>query len=382
MKARTLRRMLPALAAAGTMWLAGCAQKGPPPAPVFYPPSPDPPRVQFLTSFNDAETWLDRGWSFMDFIMGSAGVEEGLIEAPFGMAVWEGKLYICDLGLGLVHVIGFQERTYSVLGNRDQVTNPVNITIDVDGTKYVSDTARREVAVFDANDQFVMRIGDRPTLMPCDVAIVGDELFLSDLKDGEIEVWSKDGEFIRKFGSRGLGHDQFSVPIKINVGPDGRIYVTDRDQCIIKVFDQQGEYITSISQPGDRAGFLARPKGTAIDTEGRLFVTDSLWETVQVFRSDGQLLMVFGGLSLGPEAMGMPAGAAIDTSTLEFFRPFIEPGFEAEFLVFVANQFGQNKIGVYAFGEMPDWVPPEETEETEETETETSPEPSADAEES
>ena len=40
--------------------VAGCASgpSAPPPAPVFYPPEPDPPRLQVLMSFGDAETFV------------------------------------------------------------------------------------------------------------------------------------------------------------------------------------------------------------------------------------------------------------------------------------------------------------------------------------
>ncbi len=35
------------------------------------------------------------------------------------------------------------------------------------------------------------------------------------------------------------------------------------------------------------------------------------------------------------------------------FEPFIARDFEAEYLLFVVNQFGRNKVAVYAFGQGP-----------------------------
>ena len=48
--------------------------------------------------------------------------------------------------------------------------------------------------------------------------------------------------------------------------------------------------------------------------------------------------------------MGMPAGLAIDATSLSAFRSYVDKDFIPEYLLFVANQFGKHKIGVYAFG--------------------------------
>jgi hypothetical protein len=81
-----------------------------------------------------------------------------------------------------------------------------------------------------------------------------------------------------------------------------------------------------------------------------VFVADAQWEVVQVFSPGGQLLMFFGGVSDKPDGMGMPAGIAIDRTSLAAFSHLVDEDFEAEYLLFVSNEFGKNKIGVYAFG--------------------------------
>jgi hypothetical protein len=58
--------------------------------------------------------------------------------------------------------------------------------------------------------------------------------------------------------------------------------------------------------------------------------------------------------------MGVPAGIAIDRTSLPAFQKYVDKDFRAEYLLFVANQFGPNKIGVYAFGKSKtgDYAPP------------------------
>ncbi len=317
---------------------------------IFYPPPPDIPRLQFLVSFSSAEHWIERRSSFRDFVTGASGEERGDIKNPYGMAISNGKLYICDLGSKLVHVIDMANKAYDVLGAPGQVKNPVNITIDSDGTKYVCDTNKRRVVVFDANDKFVRDIGDPSSCVPIDLAIWKDKLFVVDIKGAEVEVWSRDGSLLSTISSKGRGPTQLRMPTNLEIGPNGHVYVVDTELTIVKEFDQAGKFIRTYGAPGDRPGYFARPKGIAIDPEGRIYVADSQWEVVQVFAPDGQLLLYFGGATPGPEGMGLPAGLIIDKTSLEVFRSLIDKEFKAEYLLLVANQFGVNKIAVYAYG--------------------------------
>ena len=332
--------------------LTGCVSQKPPvvAGSIFYPPAPDPPRLQFLMSFSNVEHWLERKSTFSSFIVGEKKEERGVIGNPYGIAARNGKLYICDVGKHRIHVIDIPRKSYSLLGTPDQIENPVNITIDADGTKYVCDTRKRVVVVYDAADRFVRYMGDPKRCVPCDLAVWNDELFVADVAGAKVEVWSKDGRFLRAISSKGTGASQLRRPSNLAIGPDGNVFVADTDLCAVKVFSPDGDYIRSIGAPGDRPGYFARPKGIAIDSKGRLFVADAQWEIIQAFSSEGQLLIFFGGASRGPEGTGLPAGVAMDATSLDVFRPYVNETFEPEYLLFVANQFGNNKIGVYAFG--------------------------------
>ncbi len=91
-------------------------------------------------------------------------------------------------------------------------------------------------------------------------------------------------------------------------------------------------------------------KGLAIDRENRLYAVDAAFDNVQVFTREGQLLMFFGKAGRGPGAMYLPAKVAIDYESVKYFEKYLEPNFEAEYLVFVTNQFGDRMVNIYAFG--------------------------------
>ena len=48
---------------------------------------------------------------------------------------------------------------------------PINISIDADGTRYVADTGRSQVVIFDKDGNFLEAIGTKDEMKPCDVAI-------------------------------------------------------------------------------------------------------------------------------------------------------------------------------------------------------------------
>lgn len=358
---RNLPLKLSALAlGALTIALAfGCAAspKGEPtPASaVFYPPPPDAPRLQFLTSFSDATHLVATKSSFAEFVVGSQKQEEavGTLHAPYGIATHNGKLYICDIPLRCVHVYDLLNKGYTRLGRPDMFFGPVNINIDADGTKYVCDTQKALVFVFDADDRHVATFGDPDRCAPIDLAIAGDELYVCNIKNYNIEVWDKSsGELLRSFSGKGLEPDQLRAPTNIALGPDGNLYVTDTELATVKVFNPQGKLTQLIGEPGDRPGYFARPKGIAIDPDGVMYVADAQWEIVQLFTIEGKTLLFFGGTAAGPEGMGLPAGLTLDTSCLPALEKYLAPGFQPQYLLFVANQFGNNKIGIYAFGTM------------------------------
>jgi DNA-binding beta-propeller fold protein YncE len=341
--------------------ISGCgpAKEGPI-GPVFYPPEPDPPRLQYLTTINSVEEWQRQDSAFTDFLVGRNKTDETEINGPYGVALRDGKLYICDLNVSRIHIIDFAGKRYSTLGTPDQVKRPANIVIDADGTKYVVDTSKKLVLVFDAQDKFVRELGNPEKCSPISVAVRGNELFVADALGGKVEVWTKDGQLKRTISSKGTGPAQLLHPSGIAFGAEGHLFVVDQELGTVKEFDVEGKYIKSIGSSGDRPGFFARPKGIAIDSHNLMYVADVQWDKIQLFSPEGQLLLFFGEPGVKAYGLVTPTGLAVDATSLDLFRKYAAPNFEPEYLLVVTNQFGENKIVFFAFGhpkEMPAGTP-------------------------
>ena len=73
---------------------------------------------------------------------------------------------------------------------------------------------------------------------------------------------------------------------------------------------------------------------------------------MQIFDPAGHVLTFFGSAGNFPGAMNLPAGLALHEGDLDLFADRIHPAFQAERLVVVTNQFGPNKVSVYALGHL------------------------------
>lgn len=337
--------------------IGGCATSGrlldAPRDTIYYPQPPQEPRIQFLTSFSDTSHFRAEVGSVQRFVLGTDMRDVYPIMKPYGVAMHQSTIFVCDTGLGIVHVLDPARKAYAQLGRsgRGKLKKPIGITVTPEGTRYVSDVARGQVVVFDANNRFLRALGHPDEFTPTGCAVIGSEIFVVDVRDNEVERRDvTTGEIQATFGGIGAGVGKLFKPTNITADAEGRIYVTDTLNCRVQIFDREGNVIESFGEIGDALGQFARPKGIAVDPEGLIYVVDAAFENVQVFNQDTDLLLFFGGPGQAPGRMVLPAGIAIGTEGLEHFQKYVDPEFEVEYLILVANQFGPRRVSLYAKG--------------------------------
>ena len=210
---------------------------------------------------------------------------------------------------------------------------------------------KSKVLVFDTADRFVRSYGEEGQFRPVDVAISLTRLYVSDAENNKIHVLDKvSGETLFEFGGGGAEPGKMAHPTSLALGPDGSVYVSDTTNFRIQQFTADGEFIRALGSVGTGFGQFARPKGIDVDKEGRIYVVDAAFQNVQIFDEEGRVLMYFGGGGNDPGDMNLPTVVTIDYDNVEYFQEYAAPGFEIEYLVLVANQYGSNKIAVYGFG--------------------------------
>jgi len=322
---------------------------------IFYPPPPDEPRLQYLAKFSTALDVSAGNQGMRSLVFGGEEFEQQAVNKPYGLAIFEGAIYVVDTrGGGYVVFDLAKGRTRTVQGSgAGAMTKPINITIDTDGTRYITDTQREIILVFDRNDSYVRTLGAPGQFRPVDVAIVGDRLYVTDILHQQVQVLDKtSGDTLFIFSEAGSDAGQLFHPTNLAVGPDQTLYVTDTTNFRVQHFTLEGEFIREIGAIGLGPGQFARPKGVALDKEERIYVVDAAFQNVQILDFDGTPLTFVGGPGDGPGSLSLPTVVKIDYDNVEHFRKYAAPGFEIEYIVLVANQFGPNKVSVFGFGMM------------------------------
>jgi sugar lactone lactonase YvrE len=318
----------------------------------FFPPPPDEPRIQFLMSFS-ADVDLGGSPTFTDYITGRPSGPQPLVK-PYGLAIKDGMVYVCDTMTGAIEVFDLAKKRarYFTPRAEGRLQTPINVTIDSDGARYVTDTSRSQVIIFAKDGTYLGAIGAKDEMKPSDVALTADRLYIADLKDHCVKVYSKADRkllFTIPRDPKATEGRLFS-PTNLSLDKDQRLLVSDTGAFSVQVYDLEGKFLKQIGHQGVAPGMFARPKGVAVDREGRAYVVDAATQVVQLFDRDGKLLIFLGQPGASREGeLYLPAAVKVDYDNVKYFQKYAAPGFGLEYLIFVTSQFGYNKVSVYGF---------------------------------
>ena len=322
--------------------------------PVFFPPPPERPRLQFLTSYSGADDLGAPGpGGFEKFILGEAEQQERIV-TPYGLAIFDGTIYVCDVGQRRVLTLDLENHAFGYLTEDRRLMNPVNIHIQDDGAKYVADPTAGAVFAFDRGNTLRAILGKDLDLSPIDVTIRGAYCYVTDFASNQVVVLDKEtGQLVRRIGAAGDGEGQFQLISDLTFGPGGNLYATDKLKAKIFEFDASGNLGRTLGRLGDNIDELVRPKGLAVDSEGRIWVVDASTEVAKIYDQEGRLLLFFGLPGNEPGMMNLPAKIVLDYDNVDLFERYAVKGARIDFLVLVSNQYGPHKVSVYGFGDFP-----------------------------
>jgi len=170
---------------------------------------------------------------------------------------------------------------------------------------------------------------------PTGIAVTNTEVFVSDARNGRIQVFDHEGKFKREFGATGDGIGELGRPMNLTIH-DEKLYVPEYMNDRIQVFSLAGEPLEIIGEPGEGPGRFNTPGGVAVADNGDLFVTDFYNQRVQHLRADGSFVKQWG--TTGETAKG--AG--------EFTYP-TDVALADDGTLYVADGYG-NRVQVFGAG--------------------------------
>lgn len=251
-----------------------------------------------------------------------------------------------------------------------QFTTPRNIAIGPDGNLYVADSGNHRIQVLDSDGNFLRewgQFGSAPGELnePWGITVDSQFVYVADTWNYRVQKFTLDGEFVHAWGESGVAADIpgdsggfFFGPRDVELLPDGQLAVTDTGNHRIQIFDRDGNFIRAVGSPGGLLGQFNEPVGlagglssniyladtwngriqkfdpgffpilewpidgwegnstnnkpyVAVDSLGRVYTTDPENFRVLIFDANGTYLARFGRFSSGSDGFGLPNGIAI-----------------------------------------------------------------------
>ncbi len=129
-----------------------------------------------------------------------------------------------------------------------------------------------------------------------------------------VQVFSKDGVFLGKFGDPGTGNGQFSAPWGITTDATGNIFVVDCDNHRVQKFDKDFNHLATFGSEGNGDGQFTFPKDIKIDSTGRLIITSQNTPKIAVYNSNLEFQFSFGEDGAELHQFQSPQYLAIDST--------------------------------------------------------------------
>jgi sugar lactone lactonase YvrE len=209
------------------------------------------------------------------------------------------------------------------------LNRPNAVAIAPDGSLLVVDKNHYRVARLDPSGRLIGEfggLGHSPGSLPApyDIALgPNGEIYLCDreyapggaFKDHDgVKVFTADGEPLREIGAHDYKEGESNNgPYGLDVDSQGNVYVADFHRGRIRLFDRRGELVRTIGRPGSGPGELGGPNDVAVDEARRIvYVLESINSRVQSFTLDGEPLARFGRFGSEREALSYPQYLDLD----------------------------------------------------------------------
>ena len=185
----------------------------------------------------------------------------------------------------------------SITSGDGPLNAPRNLAVAANGDLYVVDSGNHRVQVFDRDGRYLRgwgSFGSEPGQFnePWGITVDDQFVYVADTWNHRIQKFSLNGQFVLAFGVSGVpatgetGAGLFFGPRDIIILDDGVLAVTDTGNHRLQLFDPDGNFIQHIGFLGAQMGQFHEPVGLAIGPDGFVYVADTWNQRVQTFTNN------------------------------------------------------------------------------------------------
>ncbi len=220
-----------------------------------------------------------------------------------------GTVYVADTWDHNVVVstsTGAEIKTLGGFGNANgKMRSPHGLALDANDNLYVVDPGNFRIQVFDKNGNFLRKWGSKgsgPGQFQGDLRGIAINkakgwVYVVDGEGNKISKFDLNGKFINKWGSSGHGNGQFADGGReATVDAAGNLWVADMPNFRVQKFTANGAFMAAYPSPAQRpplGGFNA-PRGVGVAKDGTVAVSDTYNWRIQTFNASGGVIKEWG----------------------------------------------------------------------------------------
>ncbi|XP_033097409.1 tripartite motif-containing protein 2-like isoform X2 [Anneissia japonica] len=221
------------------------------------------------------------------------GGDSGCLREPWGVCMFgEKHVLIADTGNNAIRIFDIDGRykTHLCFPSLEKNLEPTDIVTTGDGVIYVSDAGNCQVIVCDIEGHLLGRFGKNVLKKPCGLALsLSGNVCVVDHELHTVKVFTARGQHIHDIGYNGNGRGQFRGPLSATVNTKDELIVSDRENHRLQVFNKDGHFLKELilSQDGEA---LKYPSGICTDKDDNLYVCNDWNNRILKFTSDGNFI--------------------------------------------------------------------------------------------
>jgi hypothetical protein len=172
------------------------------------------------------------------------------------------------------------------------------VDIDAAGTVYALQREPAQVMAFDANGALLRSWGDGLFTQAHGLRVDRQgNVWVTDRGSHQVLKFSPDGKLLIAIGRKGVAGDNHSTdalngPSDLVFAPNGEIYVSDGESTNARVvkYSRDGKFLKFWGTKGAGPGELEVPHSIAMDSQGWLYVANRSNKRIEIFDQDGKFL--------------------------------------------------------------------------------------------
>lgn len=211
---------------------------------------------------------------------------EGLnkLDSPNGAVTDDNRVFIANSKKNSIAVFNLEGEFQFPIGRFGENDGELQFPVDVElyqDQLFVADLGNNRIQVFTKEGQFLDLFPRERNIKPAAITIAFDKVYVSDIYSQTIKVYSPTGKLLQEFGAR--GKERLNYANGLTVMDNGDVVVSDSQNNRIAVFDSNGSYKGHLLK-NEKLGF---PKGMT-NIEGDILVADATKKSIYRFSASGK----------------------------------------------------------------------------------------------